>query len=454
MVEQCTKSDMRIPVLSPREESGLAKRAGGKNTKSLIYVRSFSIPTPHKHYLLTSSQIAIIISGIFVILFTTFLLTRHFRHQNLKSATPAKDKLPSLFSFKKWRKGPRRGEYSTSLQDNNELGRNSTRDSRDREMTGANTATTTDPERQNLAAGVDRNTSVRSVMTLPAYSSAARDNEQILGREGERGGIDTVLEFPETNDDEEQRRDGEMESLYQIRLARRREAAEREERRQARREARARGDTAALAEIRRRAEAAAEESLSQALIVEHQSANRDRKVSQVQYGDLGVARHDGTRLRANSTESDNRPLLDSAASISGQSARSGAPSNNTLHTHYRGPSASSFVSSRASDEFEFPDAVRSRSNDTTDDFETVSLAHQRSNTTSRGPTPMQSMDIPREDAPAYEDPPNYESPVSTRAPQFPRPEAPHLPSLERLPSIQITPEPPSENGQAWGQPQR
>jgi hypothetical protein len=320
-------------------------------------------------------------------------------------------------------------------------------------MTGANTTTTTDPERQNLAAGVDRNTSVRSVMTLPAYSPAARDNEQILGREGERGGIDTVLEFPETNDDEEQRRDGEMESLYQIRLARRREATEREERRQARREARARGDTAALAEIRRRAEAAAEESLSQALIVEHQSANRDRRVSEVQYGDLGVARHDGTRLRANSTESDKRPLLDSAASISGQSARSRAASNNTLHTHYRGPSNSSFVSSRASDEFEFPDAVRSRSNDT-DDFETVSLSHQRSNNTSRGPTPMQSIDIPREDAPAYEDPPNYESPVSTRAPQLPRPEAPQLASLERLPSIQITPEPPNENGQVWGQPPR
>lgn len=430
-----------------RERAGEERR----QKHQIAHLRMFLLHSnPHKLHLLTSSQIAVIISCIFVILCTTFLLTRHFRHQNLKPATPAKDKLPSLFSFKKWRKGSRRGEYSTSLQDNNELGRNSTRESRDREMTGANTATTTDPERRNLAAGVDRNTSVRSVMTLPAYSSAARDNEQILGREGERGGIDTVLEFPETNDDEEQRRDGEMESLYQIRLARRREATEREERRQARREARARGDTAALAEIRRRAEAAAEESLSQALIVEHQSANRDRKVSQVQYGDLGVARHDGTRLRANSTESDKRPLLDSAASISGQSARSRAASNNTLHTHYRGPSASSIVSSRASDEFDFPDAVRSRSNDTTDDFETVSLVHQRSNTTSRGPTPMQSIDIPREDAPAYEDPPNYESPVSTRAPQLPRPEAPHLPSLERLPSIQITPEPPSENGQVRG----
>lgn len=299
-----------------------------------------------------------------------------------------------------------------------------------------------DPERQNLGdtGRVDRNTSVRSVMTLPAYSPAARDNEQILGREGERGGIDTVVEFPETQDEEENRREDEMESLYQIRLARRNEAREREERRQQRREARARGDYEALSEIRRRADAAAEASVSQVLIAEHQGANRERRVSSVQYAELGVARHDGTRLRANSTESDNRPLLDSAASISGQSGRSRALSSNTLHTHYRGPSASSLVSSRASDEFEFPDAVHTRSNDTNDDFEVVSLSHPRSRSASRVTTPIPTpeIDIPNEEAPAYEDPPNYESPVRTRAPQ--------LPTLERLPSIQVTTEPTPVDG--------
>ncbi|KAF2785605.1 hypothetical protein K505DRAFT_6412, partial [Melanomma pulvis-pyrius CBS 109.77] len=224
MVGKSPRSTMRIPIPRTRE-SGLARRAASKNTKSLIVI-------------------AIIVTCIFVILVITYLLTIRFRRQAKPTSPDPKGKLPSLFSFRNlWRKGPRRSDYSTSLQ-GNELDRNSTRESRDREMTGA---ATTDPERQNLAAGVDRNTSVRSVMTLPAYSPAARENEQILGREGERGGIDTVLEFPETNDDEEQRREGEMESLYQIRLARRREAAEREERRQARREARARGDTAALA---------------------------------------------------------------------------------------------------------------------------------------------------------------------------------------------------------------
>tara|TARA_R110002003_G_scaffold196_1_gene15257 strand:+ start:4258 stop:5049 length:792 start_codon:yes stop_codon:yes gene_type:complete len=251
--------------------------------------------------------------------------------------------------------------------------------------------------------------------------------------------MDNVIELPETQDDEESRREEEMESLYQIRLARRIEAADREARRQARREARARGDVHALADIRRRAEEAADLSVSQLLIAEHQSntRTRDRRVSSVAYGDLGVARHDGTRLRANSTESDNRPLLDSAASISGQSQHSRAYSGNTLdpETHRRGLSVTS-LESRASDDYDFPDTIRTTSqsrqspNGTSDDFEVVSLNPERSHSGSRAATP--SIDIPREQAPAYEDPPNYESPVRTRAPQ--------LPTLERLPSIQVTPD--------------
>jgi hypothetical protein len=293
-----------------------------------------------------------------------------------------------------------------------------------------------DPERQNSsasAAGVDRNTSVRSVMTLPAYSAAARENERILAREGERGGMDNVIELPETQDEEESVREEEMESLYQIRLARRVEQTDREARRQARREARARGDVQALADIRRMAEEAADLSVSQMLIAEHQTRNRsrDRRVSSVQYGDLGVARHDGTRLRANSSESDNRPLLDSAASISG---RSRANTGNTLDfTHQRGLSVTSIspsFDSRASDEYDLADASRSHSRSIGhgEDFEVVALHAERGRSGSRGPSP--TLDIPREQAPAYEDPPNYESPVNTRAPQ--------LPQLERLPSIQVT----------------
>ena len=282
-----------------------------------------------------------------------------------------------------------------------------------------------DPERQ---AGVDRHTSVRSVMSLPAYTPAARENERILGREGERAGMDNVIELPETAEDDEALRNDEMESLYQIRLARRAEAIEREARRQARREARARGDHVALADIRRRAEEAADLSVSQMLIAEHQSKNRDRRVSSVAYGDLGVARHDGTRLRANSTESDHRPLLDSAASISGH-----------RDSHSRGLSVSSIpystADSHASDELNYTHATRSRSGShsrsingsPTSQFHVVPLAQDHSPNGSRAPTPTTG--LPHEDAPAYEDPPNYESPIQTRAPQLPR--------LEPLPSITV-----------------
>lgn len=303
-------------------------------------------------------------------------------------------------------------------------------------------AVSMDPERQNSstnAAGVDRNTSVRSVMTLPAYSPAVRDNERTLAREGERGGIDSVIELPETLDEEEQQREDEMESLYQIRLARRVEAADREARRQARRDARERGDLQALADIRRRAEEAADLSVSQMLIVEHQNRTRSRecRVSSVAYGDLGVARHDGTRLRANSSESDHRPLLDSAESFSGQSGRSRACTNNTLDlvdSHQRGLSVTSISPSFDSD-YDFADTSRptSQSHGTGSLYEAVPLRPERSHSGSGAPSPV--IEIPREEAPAYEDPPNYESPVNSRAPQ--------LPSIDALPSIQITTEPTS-----------
>ncbi|KAH7406226.1 hypothetical protein DE146DRAFT_436641 [Phaeosphaeria sp. MPI-PUGE-AT-0046c] len=381
--------------------------------------------------------IGVIVVAIFAILVVTYLLTLKFRFRAARSAKPEADKLPSLFSWKNFRRRPRRNGYSTSLQDTEYRGSSSIRESR--EMSGAATA---DPERQDRnggTAGVDRNTSVRSVMTLPAYASAPREDERVLGREGERAGMDNVIELPETQDDQEGRREEEMESLYQIRLARRVEAADREARRQARRDARARGDVHALADIRRRAEEAADLSVSQMLIAEHQSNTRarERRVSSVAYGDLGVARHDGTRLRANSSESDSRPLLDSAASISGQSHHSRAHSSNTLDpdTHQRGLSVTSF-SSRVSDDYDFADASRTVSrqspNGTSDDFEVVSLQPERSHSASRVATP--TIEIPQEQAPAYEDPPNYESPIQTRAPQ--------LPNLERLPSIrvQVTPE--------------
>jgi hypothetical protein len=186
--------------------------------------------------------------------------------------------------------------------------------------------------------GVDRNTSVRSVMTLPAYNPSASQNEQVLGREGERGGIDVVIEFPETVDEEEAQREAEMEALYQVRLARRRENEEREERRRLRREARERGDFVALREITERQRASSTTSTGQTveeLRAEHDRIKKERQraVSSVSYADLGIARHDGTRLRANSHESEREGLLGDAASIAASS-----------HYHRRDRSASSILS--------------------------------------------------------------------------------------------------------------
>ena len=180
--------------------------------------------------------------------------------------------------------------------------------------------------------GVDRNTSIRSIMTLPPYRPAPLASEQLIAREGERAGVDTVIEYPETGEEEEARREEDMLSLYQIRQARRREINEREERRRERAAARAAGDWARLEQLRlqsqarqrARADSAASstsslppEPSSAALIAEHQAraASRDRRVSSVSYASLGLARHDGTRIRADSVDSDHRPLLESAAGM-------------------------------------------------------------------------------------------------------------------------------------------
>lgn len=333
-------------------------------------------------------------------------------------------------------------------------------------------------------AAVERNTSVRSVMTLPAYSKSVRDNERILAREGERGGVDTVVEAPETAEEEEERREEEMESLYQIRVQRRREVEEREERRQARREARERQDYTALAAMRQESLWRAEQrragnGTAAALIADHQASSRDRRVSSVSYADLGVARHDGTRLRANSNDSDNRPLLDSAASISDSTVR--PLTGDSLGVHQRGRSSTSAlslnsVSDISDNEMDLPPFGRSG-----DDFEVVNMSrpqsqspsrlpgHNRSRTNSAAAPPL-SVDtadlgesrIPMYQPPAYdegfEEAPPYTSPIDRRVhglqrshTESPRPlsassesqrpvsasGAPMLPEIGRLPSIRI-----------------
>jgi hypothetical protein len=172
---------------------------------------------------------------------------------------------------------------------------------------------------------IDRHTSVRSIMTLPAYNPNPLQSEQVLGREGERGGVDVVVEFPEGADEEEASREAEMEALYQVRVARRREIEEREERRRLKREARERGDMVALRELQVRSRAPSNASSAGPSVDEARAEHgrikkeRQRAISSVSYADLGVARHDGTRLRANSNDSEREGLLGNAAIMGGGS---------------------------------------------------------------------------------------------------------------------------------------
>ncbi|KAI9672414.1 MAG: hypothetical protein M1829_004493 [Trizodia sp. TS-e1964] len=268
---------------------------------------------------------------------------------------------------------------------------------------------------QTTAGGVDRNTSVRSILTLPAYNPTPRATETILGREGERGGIDTVVEFPETAEEQETRRDQEMEALYQVRVARRAENAEREERRRLRREARERGDWAALEEIRLQSRLRAAEHASPSPSGESTTSlpgstlttetltpgkERERRVSSVSYAAVGLARHDGTRVRGASFDSE-QPLLESAASM-GRNPRQ----------HYRDRSASSAlsISTSASDTLTPQETEESR--------QAVDVHAQL--------LPSQPPDY---DGIAWEDAPPYESLRDARAPV--------LPALHILPAIEV-----------------
>jgi len=309
--------------------------------------------------------------------------------------------------------------------------------------------------------GVDRHTSVRSIMTLPPYQATPHPHERLIAREGERAGVDTVIEFPETADEEEMRREQEMDSLYQIRQARRQEIAERNEHRRERSEARAAGDWARLEQLRlqsqMRSRARAESTGSagssntdlpgavttnttdsRSLMAEHhaRTASRDRRVSSVSYADLGLARHDGSRIRADSVDSDSRPLLPSAASMGGAgdhqrtppSSRRGSLFHTHLIHHTRAPSAESVLTTDSDLANEITPQTSSTDRSASDPaMRTPSASPQNSNSESEPP-----MGHP----PEYEDAPPYTSPVAANGEGVPR-----LPSVRvesELPAIQIT----------------
>ncbi|KAI0427046.1 hypothetical protein F5Y09DRAFT_44781 [Xylaria sp. FL1042] len=214
---------------------------------------------------------------------------------------------------------------------------------------GSGGVNVSETNRNSTVSNIDRNTSIRSIMTLPKYTNTANDNEQVLGRAGERDGVDIILEMP-SDEQHEALRDEEMETMYQIRLARRQQNADREERRRLTQEARERGDLAALEELRARRRAEAEDPTIDELREEQGRIRnrRERAVSSVSYHDLGVARHDGSRIRANSTESERIGLLSDAASIavstrspSAMSTRRVSEMGSSIVVDTRSPSAHS-----------------------------------------------------------------------------------------------------------------
>lgn len=305
-------------------------------------------------------------------------------------------------------------------------------------------------------------------MTLPAYHPSPHPNERLIAREGERAGVDTVIEFPETVDEEEARREENMESLYQIRQARRNEINERNERRRERQEARAQGDWARLEQLRlqsqmrarRRAESTESTASSttslgtpgnatgavsaNSLIAEHtaRTASRDRRVSSVSYADLGLARHDGTRLRADSVESDHRPLLESAASMGGDirnpSSRRGSLFNtHVFPNHHRAASAESILTTDS--ELAAEITPQSSSGDRSGSDPVVMWTPSASGRdTGSEPSPPMGEPPRYDEEPDYgdEEAPPYASPVHDRGEGVRR-----LPSVRldtNLPSIEIT----------------
>ena len=321
--------------------------------------------------------------------------------------------------------------------------------------------------------------SVRSIMTLPPYNPAPLPSERLIAREGERAGVDTVVEYPESETEREVRREEEMGTLYTIREARRREQREREERRIARRDARARGDWLRLEQLEADSRARARERAdsnaindsnrrpsdtssvanatasrsqqdSSLLIAElnslRETNSRNRRVSSVSYAELGVARHDGSRIRADSIDSDHLPLLDSAASIGGHQSRSRATSRASTRDGSRSRSRVSPLRTGA-DQDRRPSTGES-------------FVSQDEDGRSEFLTPQSSGELPLH-PPSYEDDvsvhggefgeaPPYSSPVLERNPQFPAPPAQPAPAHVAEPGTverAVSPQPTDDSAQ-------
>ncbi|KAJ5960191.1 uncharacterized protein N7479_007341 [Penicillium vulpinum] len=363
----------------------------------------------------TNKNIIFIICAVSIIFVVAIGVGTYFLCRQLRQRHCEPKYLPGKYLKQKWKEwSPGRASYGQVENSNGQ----------DTSYRGAGTA----PEMQTND-GVRRDTSIRSIMTLPPYSPSPKPTEQVIAREGERGGMDIVMEYPETVEEQETRREEQMESMYQIRLQRRQELADREARRRERREAQSRGDFARLEQLNaenrartqgRRAGTNSTASAS-AILAEHQARERERRIASVSYAELGRVRHDGSRLRADSRnseshDSDRRPLLQSDA------VSSTAPSFEPSGSESRGNSVSSSMN---------------------DSNVATELEHLTSTTTHGSSRPVSQTDdgdlgmlnIPP--PPDYEhldwgDAPAYQSPVTEQTEH-----ARQLPTIDRLPSIHV-----------------
>lgn len=306
-------SNVLLPCLRfPRPHHVHSTETGHRSQEHHLHLRTASPLTHHTLSLTISTQVFSVVLFGLAVSALSFFLARYLRQRYYEPKYIPGKKLKR--KWKQWCPGNASyGQVPTQAAAN---GDNNDTSYRGAHGPGPEMTTTT-------ADGVRRETSVRSIITLPPYQASPQPTEQIIAREGEREGMDTVVEFPETAEEQESRREEQMEALYQIRVQRREEQAEREAHRQARREARDRGDTVRLGQLaaesrarnsrRREANNSTTSLTASGVVAEHQHRERERRISSVSYAELGHVRHDGSRVRADSHESDHHPLLQNAA---------------------------------------------------------------------------------------------------------------------------------------------
>ena len=184
--------------------------------------------------------------------------------------------------------------------------------------------------------------------------------------------------------------------------------------------------------------AAAGATGSAQLLAEHAArtdGGRDPRVSSVSYADLGLARHDGSRLRADSAESDHRPLLDSAASMGGSRHSSLFRVPLIRPSHRRDRSNGSIMTA----ESEAPDTPRTSTHGDRSGSDAARTPSASQDSPPQGSV-FREPNIPPFEPPSYdeeaavpgEEAPPYESPVRARG------GAPQLPVLRLLPAIEVT----------------